>query len=547
MRPTSLVLCCLLAQAPLFAGSITSSEDTATVPPARGAELYKEARDFAEDLQLFLEIVHSRYVREIPKDELLEAAMVGLYEAAQIKVPADLHKRLTETSSRHLFFKLNLPEKSIYRGNRAFQGFPRETSTEPQPKVSLGEIASIRLSLGDPESLRGKRALFASVRGMIRVLDPYCSLVTEEEAMRALFHEENTNFGLALDKTKTRPLVIGAVAPGGPAQKAGLRPGDVITHIDDEELGESTSGPALKLLAGQQLPTPRFSTIVPVILGPDSVKLTIRPREGGRSRTLSLKRETFELETILGVARNRDNSWNYWIDRNKRIAHVRISTFRAETGKELRTVLERLDGDGGIGGIILDFRWTLGGSWDSVMSCAGVFLNDRDLMRVKYRDMEERTCKASSDGVSFPRIPLVVLVNGDTAGGAEVIAAALQDHKLAVIVGERTHGQGSVQEDRHVELQGASLVLKLTVATFTRPNSKALYRFPSSKPSDDWGVRPDEKLECVLSPALNRQLREWWDEQTLRPGSSNKALPLDDPDNDPQRQAALKALLRQMK
>ncbi len=90
-------------------------------------------------------------------------------------------------------------------------------------------------------------------------------------------------------------------------------------------------------------------------------------------------------------------------------------------------------------------------------------------------------------------------------------------------------------------------MLKLTVATFSRPTGKALNRFVSSKISDDWGVRPEEKLECVLSPALNRQLREWWEEQTLRPGSSNKALPLDDPENDPQRQAALKALLRLVK
>src|SRR5262249_31068689 len=89
--------------------------------------------------------------------------------------------------------------------------------------------------------------------------------------------------------------------------------------------------------------------------------------------------------------------------------------------------------------------------------------------------------------------------------------------------------------------------LKLTTGTFIRPSGKPLHRNPESKPSDDWGVRPDEGLERRASPELNRQLRERWLDQTLRPGPSNRRLPLDDPDADPQRRAGVEALRATLK
>ncbi len=88
--------------------------------------------------------------------------------------------------------------------------------------------------------------------------------------------------------------------------------------------------------------------------------------------------------------------------------------------------------------------------------------------------------------------------------------------------------------------------MKLTTGTFLRPNGKNLHRFPDSKETEDWGVRPDPGLEMRLSADLSRQLKQWWLWQTLRPGPSTEALPLDDPENDPQRQTALAALLQQL-
>src|SRR5262249_29484728 len=112
-----------------------------------------------------------------------------------------------------------------------------------------------------------------------------------------------------------------------------------------------------------------------------------------------------------------------------------------------------------------------------------------------------------------------------------------------LIAGQRTLGKGSIQKP--VALPSVpSAYFRLTQGTFLRPSSKSLHRYPDSKPSDDWGVQPDPQAELRLSPDLTRRLRDWWQLQDLRPGADNATLPLDLPENDPQRQMALQLLLK---
>jgi carboxyl-terminal processing protease len=139
----------------------------------------------------------------------------------------------------------------------------------------------------------------------------------------------------------------------------------------------------------------------------------------------------------------------------------------------------------------------------------------------------------------------VVLVNGETSGGAELIVAALQDYKRAAVAGQRTLGKASIQKSFPLDVPGANV--KLTEGEFVRPSGKNLHRKPDSGPRDDWGVRPDADLECRVSPQLAREMKEQWQRQTLRPGDDNQALPMDDPKNDPQRQVALDYLLRRLR
>ena len=134
----------------------------------------------------------------------------------------------------------------------------------------------------------------------------------------------------------------------------------------------------------------------------------------------------------------------------------------------------------------------------------------------------------------------MILVNGETSGGSELVAAALQDNRRGVVVGQRTFGKASVQTMLALPMPNTGL--KLTSGNFIRPSGKALHRFPDSKLKDDWGVRPDPELTLPITADLSRQLYHWWQEPSIRPSTANDPLPLDDPENDPQRQAALKVL-----
>jgi len=170
---------------------------------------------------------------------------------------------------------------------------------------------------------------------------------------------------------------------------------------------------------------------------------------------------------------------------------------------------------------------------------ARLFLGDGAVATVKARGKDDQVFRSTGEG-AVTDLPLVVLVNGETAGGGELIAAALQDRGRAAVVGQRTFGKGSTQTTAPVP--GTPVVLKLTTGGILRPSGKPLQREAGARPGDDWGVRPDDGLDFRVSPDLAKSLKADWLRQTLRPGNCNEALPLDDPDADPQRQAAVEAL-----
>src|SRR5262249_39631027 len=151
-----------------------------------------------------------------------------------------------------------------------------------------------------------------------------------------------------------------------------------------------------------------------------------------------VERREFQPETVLGVRRRPDNSWYYFLDAERKVAHVRLATLGQGTAAELQQMLSQLQAEG-MRGLLLDLRWCPGGYLTPSLDVTRLFLGECVVATVRSRTSGEQAARSRA-GVEegekkFLDMPVVVLVNGETSGGAELIAAALQDNQRAVVCG----------------------------------------------------------------------------------------------------------------
>jgi carboxyl-terminal processing protease len=515
MRRTIIIagtlLCCLATLETVPA----QQPDPTPPPPPPGLPSVRPV-EYAANVLYTIHLIEEGYVRNVSRADLLAAALRGLYAAAGESPPNSVHEDIQKAKK-----------------DDEVQALLERTRRRP-------EIAK-RLSDGE--------AFLASCRAMCAALDPHCEIYQDDGITCKLpaGRLDNNGSGIDLeDNGGLGPVRIKVVHPGGPAQKAGLRPGDRITAIDGKPLKKETAADALRLLNGGSMNTfgTHWGGATQELLPGGKVCMEYERDGESKSRQITLDVKEFHTETVYGVQRCDDNSWSYWIDPQRKIAQVRIGPIMKDSANELRAVLSSLH-KAGMRALVLDLRWCPGGLLTEARGIAVLFVGEGRIYSIKARTVWEDAEIENHQAGGYGDLPLILLVNDQTSGGAELIAAALQDHKRAAICGQRTRGKASIQTMRALPMNSA--YLKLTNAIFIRPNGKNLNRFPDSSPKDDWGVRPDAGLELRVSAKLNQQLREWWLLQTLRPGLSCERLPLDDPSADPQRQFALEALRERIK
>ena len=321
----------------------------------------------------------------------------------------------------------------------------------------------------------------AAIEGIITKLDPHSGYINADElkGFKSAVESEFGGIGIQISMDRGQLKVLSPLV-GTPAYRAGLLAGDRIVKIEGETTDGLTIDEAVKKLKGE--------------IG-TGVTLTVIHPGGAKEETVTIQRELIHVETVLGDRRKSDDSWDFMLDEEKRIGYIRLSAFSRDTGAELKKALDDLKSRS-FSGLILDLRFNPGGLLTSAIEVSDLFLPEGKIVSTTGRNVPERVWEASKPG-TYEGFPMVVLVNRYSASASEIVSAALQDHGRAIIVGERTWGKGSVQNV--IELQDHKSALKLTTASYQRPNGKNIHRFPDAKDTDDWGVRPNDGYDLRLS------------------------------------------------
>jgi carboxyl-terminal processing protease len=305
--------------------------------------------------------------------------------------------------------------------------------------------------------------------------------------------------------------------PRSPALKGGVLVGDRIMHVNDVPFSNDA----------------KLEGVVKLLRGPAGSPVTVSVKRNGVDELLRIQlvRDVIQLASVKGHRLKTDGDWEFMLDDERKIGYIRLEYLGNQSPEEMRAALNDVKFRR-MKALVLDLRNNPGGSLDDAIKVADLFIETGRIVTVKGRS-GTKVYDAVSEG-TFGGFPIAVLVNRKSASAAEIIAACLQDHGRAVVVGERTIGQGIVRSI--VPLKGGFGALKLPVAAYYRSSGKNVNRYPRYTDADEWGVSPSAGYEISMT---DDELKHFEKDRAAR-DASNGAQPLEFEDR--QLQKALKHL-----
>lgn len=306
--------------------------------------------------------------------------------------------------------------------------------------------------LGDIDEEKLKEG---AIKGYIEGLDDKYTEYISKDDMQEYIADTTGNFvGIGIymvQDTNTNRILVLSPIKGGPAEKAGIQPGDYILEVDGVEYkGDQMSVAAAK------------------IKGESNTKVKIKVLRNNETKEYELTRENIKLNPVEGKV----------LENN--IGYIEFSSFDEGTADEFKTKYEELQKQG-IKSLVIDLRNNGGGIVSEALKIADYILNKDDVILYEVDKNNKETVEKSENNPII-NMPIVVLTNGNTASSSEILAGALKDHGKAKIVGEKTYGKGVIQQLLTMP-DGSGL--KITSEEYLTPNKTKLNKV---------GIEPDEKV-----------------------------------------------------
>lgn len=318
------------------------------------------------------------------------------------------------------------------------------------------------------------------VHGALQPLDPFSDMLWPADIIEFNKHTQGrfSGVGIQIRKGPGEPIKVVSPLDDTPAYRKGIQPGDLITEINGDATEKITINEAVRR-----------------ITGPPGTSVTLTVKRVGVEKPFQVKLERQEITifTIKGFERNAEGGWNYMVDPAHQIAYVRMTNFTEGTIDELQETLRKLREQDKMRGLLFDLRGNPGGPLKSAVDVTDLFLDGgKKIVSTQDRQGQEWS-KSSTGQAEFGSFPLIVLIDETTASASEIVSGALQIHKRALILGERSFGKGSVQQVLPLNRSNMAF-LKLTTAHYYLPNGRCLHR---EEDATAWGVDPDVQVRLV--------------------------------------------------
>ena len=336
---------------------------------------------------------------------------------------------------------------------------PEQPTNDTLPLEELRRFSEVfdRIKQAYVEPVDDKKVLEDAIRGMIAGLDPHSSYL-EPDAFEELQEHTTGEFGGVGVEITQEDGFIRVISPidDTPAEKAGIKAGDIITRVDGESVQSIGVDETINHMRGE----------------PGSkIKLTIIREGVQKPLELTITRDIIKVTSV--KSRSLGNGFGY----------VRITQFQSNTGSDLKKALKKLQAETPLTGVVLDLRNNPGGVLQAAVEVVDAFVDGGLIVYTEGRINSADTQFNATKAMSVGNVPVVVLINSGSASASEIVAGALQDQKRAVIMGTTSFGKGSVQTVLPLSDDRA---LKLTTARYFTPSGRSIQA---------QGIEPDVVVE----------------------------------------------------